>query len=208
MSIDTNHQALQTLVGGLGVDIFLHAPERRKKFLVSQAWLEMVESVFPYELRYANRRNESWLSDYTFFFEDDFGLHKGIQDPFCAIVTGMKINPSSGVLFLGMERRRERPAVCDGSILLNGFTYGTECIGSGAHALGLRNSIAAPLIAAVRAIQGISRRDTDMTLFEFSTLFHQSFMLVGSNLTAGPFRGIFYQDRKTFSPIKISNGTL
>mmetsp|Transcript_28294 Transcript_28294/g.40287 ORF Transcript_28294/g.40287 Transcript_28294/m.40287 type:complete len:284 (+) Transcript_28294:36-887(+) len=166
-----------------------------KSFLLCQAWVEMVESAFPFSDRFINRANETWLNDYTFFFEDDIALHQGVQDPYCAIVTGMKINPASGVLYIGIDK----PA-CRGSIVMNGYTYGTECIGPGLHAVGLRHSIVAPFIAAIRALQGVSV--TDLAFVEFSQIFRQSYMLVGLNLVEGTFQGLFSQNIKAFPSIK------
>ena len=174
--------------------------QRKKAFLLSQAWVEMVESAFPFSLRHNNRLSKTWLNDYTFFFEDDIGLHPEAQDPYCAIVTGIEINPPSGVLYLGIINPK-----CYEHTVINGFTYSKGCTGNGLHAVGLRNSMAAPFIAAIRVLQGTV--NTDETFTRYSKAFIQSFWLVGSNLVEEPFTGIFFQDRKKLPSAKENNGS-
>ena len=174
---------------------------RKKAFLLSQAWIEMVESAFSFTLRHENHWKKEWLNDYTFFFEDDIAVHPSVQDPYCAIISSIEINPSSGVLYLGLEN-----PTCQEHTVINGLTYGKGCTGPGVHAVGLRNSIAAPLIAAVRVLQGPF--NIDDAFVKYSEVFSQSFWLAGSNLAEATYKGLFYQDRKKFQTTKpITNGT-
>jgi hypothetical protein len=171
----------------------LNSAEKRS-FILSQAWVEMVESAYPFPLRFKNRSNDTWLNDYTFFFEDDIALHEEVQDPYCAIVTGMEMNPPSGVLYLGICADG-----CPEFEVRNGFQYGKGCSGPCLHAVGLRNMIGPPLIAAVRAIMGPFV--TDLAFMDYGELLGQSFFLVGSNFSGG----LIFQDQKRFKSIKNEN---